>query len=97
LYRYNTDPNFYLKYTNIHVGKPSVEEDYIVEVGLPLPGGGRWVTRTIVAVTWTIRGVINWGLRPYALLGLSLPGVTRLVTWTIRGVVNWCFDCEITW
>ena len=27
----DTDPNFYLKYTNIHVGKPSVEEDYIVE------------------------------------------------------------------
>ena len=27
----DTDPNFYLKYTNIHVGKPSVEEDFIVE------------------------------------------------------------------
>ena len=27
----DTDPNFYLKYTNIHVGKPCVEEDYIVE------------------------------------------------------------------
>ena len=27
----DTDPNFYLRYTNIHVGKPSVEEDYIVE------------------------------------------------------------------
>lgn len=27
----DSDPNFYLKYTNIHVGKPSVEEDYVVE------------------------------------------------------------------
>ena len=27
----DTDPNFYLKYTNIQVGKPSVEEDFIVE------------------------------------------------------------------
>ena len=27
----DTDPNFYLKYTNIEVGKPSVEEDFIVE------------------------------------------------------------------
>lgn len=27
----DSDPNFYLKYTNIYVGKPSVEQDYIVE------------------------------------------------------------------
>lgn len=27
----DSDPNFYLKYTNIHVGRPSVEEDYVVE------------------------------------------------------------------
>jgi DNA-directed RNA polymerase III subunit RPC2 len=27
----DTDPSFYLRYTNIHVGKPCVEEDYIVE------------------------------------------------------------------
>ena len=27
----DSDPTFYLKYTNIHVGKPSVEEDYVVE------------------------------------------------------------------
>ena len=27
----DTDPTFYLKYTNIYVGKPSVEEDYVVE------------------------------------------------------------------
>jgi hypothetical protein len=40
----------------------------------------------------TILAVINWCLRPYALLGLSLPGVTRLVTWTILPVINWCFD-----
>ena len=25
------DPNFYLKYTAIYVGKPCIEEDYVVE------------------------------------------------------------------
>jgi hypothetical protein len=34
-------------------------------------------------VTWTIPAVNNWCLRPYAPLGLSLPGLTRLVTRTI--------------
>eukprot|EP00899_Mesostigma_viride_P029397 jgi/Mesvir1/9642/Mv12138-RA.1 len=31
----DVDPNFYLKYTDIFVGKPSVEEDYVVEETTP--------------------------------------------------------------
>jgi hypothetical protein len=38
------------------------------EVGLSLPG--------VRLVTWTILAVISWCVRPYALLGLSLPGVS---------------------
>ena len=47
-----------------------------VMAGLPpLPG--------VRLVTWTTAAGINCCLRPYALLGLSLPGATRLVvTWT---------------
>jgi hypothetical protein len=48
-------------------------------------------------VTWTMPADIDWCLRPYGLLGLSLHfpgGVTRLVTWTIPAVINRCFDCK---
>jgi hypothetical protein len=47
--------------------------------------GGKAVIRL---VTWTILAVINWCLRPYALLGLSLPGGARWIVWTVLAVIN---------
>jgi hypothetical protein len=57
----------------------NLREDHQTAVGLSLPG--------VILVTWTILAVVNWCLRPYALLGLSLPGVI-LVTWNILAVIN---------
>jgi hypothetical protein len=56
-------------------------DDAELAVGLhSLPGVGL-VTWTILAVIWTIPGVINRCFLPYTLLGLhSLPGGVRLVT-----------------
>jgi hypothetical protein len=66
-------------------------------LGLSLPGV-RLVAWTILAVTWTMPSVINWCLRPHALLGLSLhsPGGVRLVTWTAYRLSSTepCFDCK---
>jgi hypothetical protein len=66
-----------------------------------LGGQPRWGCTHSCGVSDWLHGpaVINWCCLPYALLGLSLPGVTtRLVTRTYRlSSIEPCFDdCEIT-
>jgi hypothetical protein len=76
-----------------HCWHASVAAAGKVDRALP---GVRLVTWTIPAVTWTILAVIDWCLRPYALLGLSLPlpGGVGLVTWTGCHQLGLCFDAR---
>jgi hypothetical protein len=65
--------------------------------GLSLTPGGCQIGYTdpiLAVINWCLAvinwclAVINWCFLPYALLGLSLPGVVRLVTWTTPAVIN---------